>query len=154
MSLGFLTLDILIILIIFFGTLIYAVNAGKKPVVKLLLTVYPALLIFLNLQIGVMSDMTKIGTFLGIYIALYLLLKRNFTAPSTHSGGKKFFDALMLSIASVFTLLTIYYKVLPIETFYELKLPFSGILAQKIPFYITLIVPAFLIMLTNKRDNS
>jgi len=153
MSIGFLTLDIIIILVIFLGTFIYSYNAGKKQIVKFLLAVYPALLIFLNLPFAIETDMTKIGVFIGIYLLSFFLLRRNFTSPSSHSGGKRFLDGLFLSIASLFTLLIIYYKILPLESLYKLKLPFSGFLINKIPFYITMIVPIILIMFTNRRDD-
>jgi hypothetical protein len=153
MSIGFLTLDIIIILVIFIGTFIYSFNAGKKYVIKFLLAVYPALLIFLNLPFSFNDHLTQIGAFVILYIVFYLLLKKNFTAPSIHSGGRKFFDGILISIASVFTLLVIYYKILPLESLYQLSLPFSGFLIQKIPFYITMLIPVVLIFFTNRRDD-
>jgi hypothetical protein len=154
MSIGFLTLDIIIILVIFLGTFIYSYNAGKKQVAKLLLAVYPALLIFLQLPfVGGKDPAMVIGIFVGVYLIIYFLLRRNFTAPSANSGGKKFIDGLFLSISAVFTLLIIYYHVLPISSLYTLKLPFSGFLVEKIPFYITILIPIIFIVFTNKRDN-
>ena len=153
MSLGFLTLDILIILVILIGTFIYSFNAGKKQVVKLLLTFYPTLLIFLNLPIKITDDLTNVLIFIGIYIAIFVLLKKNFTAPPNHSKGRNFIDSLLISIASVFILLTIYYKVVPLESIYTLNLPFSGLLVEKIPFYLTAIIPIIIILITNRRDD-
>lgn len=154
MSIGFLTLDIIIILVLFIGTFIYSYNGGKKQIVKLLLSVYPALLIFLNLNfLDNKDDLVIIGTFIGLYLASFFLLKRNFTAPSSHTGGKKFLDGVLLSVASVFTLLIIYYKILPISSLYELKLPFSGFLIDKIPFYLTVAIPLFILFITNRRDD-
>jgi hypothetical protein len=156
MSIGFLTLDIIIILVILIGTFIYSFNAGKKQIVKFLLSVYPALLIFLNLPTSLVGDkdaIYKIGIFIAIFIVVYLFLKRNFTSPSEHSGGRKFLDSLLISLASVFTLLVIYYHVLPIESLYRLKLPFSGFMVEKFPFYITILIPLLLIIMTNRRDD-
>lgn len=154
MSLGFLTLDIIIILVILLSAFFYSYNAGKKYLVKIILPVFPALLIFLNLPfVEGKDDLIKIGSFVATWILFYFLLRKNFTAPSAHSGGKNFFDSLLLSIASVFTLLVIYYHVLPISHLYELKLPFSGLLIDKIPFYITILVPIILITVTNRRDD-
>jgi hypothetical protein len=153
MSLSFLTLDIIILLVILIGTFIYSFNGGKKQVVKFLLAVYPALLIFLNLPFQIQDNITIIGAFIALYVVCYILLKKNFTAPSAHSASKKFTDSILLSIASVFTLLIIYYKILPLESLYQLRLPFSGFLIDKIPFYITMIIPIILIMITNRRDD-
>jgi hypothetical protein len=78
MSIGFLTLDIIIILVILIGTFIYSFNAGKKQIVKFLLSVYPSLLIFFNLPSKMVDDkeaLYKIGAFMAIYIVVYLLLK-------------------------------------------------------------------------------
>ena len=152
MDFGFLTLDILIIVVLFIGTFIYSFNAGKKAVVKLILAVYPAVLIFKSLPFDLSDSMMIIGAFVILYIIFYFLLKRNFTAPSEYSGGKKFLDSLLISIASVFTLLIIYYKLLPIDEYYALKLPFSGLLIEKLPFYLTLLIPVILISITNKGD--
>ncbi len=154
MSIGFLTLDIIIILIIFIGSFIYSFNAGKKEVVKLIFPIYITLLIFSNLKFSALKDnTTMILTFVVIYLILMFLLRKNFTAPSNHSGSRKFFDSLFISIAAVFMLLVIYYKILPISEFYNLKLPFSGFLIQKIPSYISLLVPIFAIFITNRRDD-
>lgn len=153
MDFGFLTLDIIIILVILLGTFFYSYNAGKKYAVKFLLAAYPALLIFLNLPFDIKDSTTLILIFVAVYVLSYMLLKKNFTSPSAHSGGRKFLDSLLISIASVFTLLVIYFKVLPISDFYVLKLPFSGFLIDSIPFYITILIPIVLIFITNRRDD-
>ena len=154
MSLGFLTLDIIIILVILVAAFFYSYNSGKKYLVKCILSVFPALLIYQALPfVTGKDDIIKIGVFVVAWIVFYFLLKKNFTAPSVHSGGKKFFDSFLLAISSVFMLLIIYYHILPISSLYELKLPFSGFLIEKIPFYITIIIPVLLISFTNRRDD-
>lgn len=151
---SFLTLDIIIILVILIAAFIYSYNAGKKYLVKCILSVFPALLVYQSLPfVNGKDDMIKIGIFVVAWIIFYFLLKKNLTAPSEHSGGKRFFDSLLLAIASVFTVLVIYYHVLPISSLYSLKLPFSGFLVEKIPFYITILIPILIIKLTNRRDD-
>jgi hypothetical protein len=152
MSLGFLTLDIIIILVLFIGTFLFTFTSGKKKVVKFMLAIYPALLIFNNLPFEINDSLTKIGAFIGVYFVVYSLFKKNFTAPSVDSGGRRFLDSTLISIASLFMLLTIYYKVLPIDSLYSLSLPFSDFLIERIPFYITLIIPILIIFSTNRRD--
>jgi hypothetical protein len=150
---GFLTLDIIILLVIFFAAFFYSYNSGKKYLAKCILSIFPALLIFQSLPfLEGKSDWMKIGAFVLAWLIFYFLLKKNFTSPSTHTGGKRFFDSLLLAIASVFMVLIIYYHVLPISSLYEWKLPFSGFWVQKIPFYVTILIPAVLIFFTNKRD--
>jgi len=153
MSLGFLTLDIIFILVLFIGTFIFSFNSGKKNVVKFTLSVYPTILIFSNIPFNPTDSLTKILLFVGIYAVVYFVLKKNFTAPNNHSGGRNFLDSTLISIASIFVLLTIYYKVLPIESLYSLSLPFSGFLIEKIPLYMTLIIPMLIIFITNRRDD-
>lgn len=154
MSFGFLTLDIIIIIVIFAAAFFYSYNSGKKYLVKCVLSVFPALLIYQTLPfVSGKDDLIKIGIFVISWIVFYFLLKKNFTAPSAHSGGKKFLDSFLLAIASIFTLLTIYYHVLPISSLYNLKLPFSGFLIEKIPFYITILIPILIITFTNRRDD-
>lgn len=151
MSIGFLTLDIIIILVIFISTFIFSFTKGKKKVLKLLLSIYPAILIFQNLPFSFKDNLTQILAFVGVFLVFYFILKNNFTAPQ--GNGNRFFESLVASIASVFCLLIIYYRILPLESVYDLRLPFSGFWIQQIPFYITLIIPAALIFLISRKDN-
>lgn len=152
-SIGFLTLDILIIVAIFIAAFFVCFQGGKKKLVKILLPVYPTLLLYPALPIKLDDATAQVVIFAIIYGLMYVLLKKNFTAPSNHSGGRRFLDAFLLSIASVFILLIIYYRVIPFDSVYELKLPFSSYLTDKIPLYITLLVPVAALLITNRRDD-
>lgn len=151
MSLGFLTLDILIILAIFVITFVFSFVSGKRKIIKFLLIVYPSILVFQNLPFAFKDNLTQIGAFVGIFIVFYFLLRNNLTSP--FGGSSKFIGSLMTSIAAVFCLLIIYYKILPLESIFSLKLPFSGFWIQKIPFYITLTIPAVLIAFVSRKED-
>lgn len=151
-SIGFLTLDILIILAIFIVSFFVAFQSGKKQIVKIVLSVYPAILIYTNLPIQTSESLMQILIFLGVYVVTYLIMKKNFTSTSNNDGFRRFMDSFLVSIAAVFTLLIIYYRIIPLESLYQLNLPFSGFLVNSIPFYATLIVPIIAILFTNKKD--
>jgi hypothetical protein len=152
-SIGFLTLDILIILAIFIGAFFVTFQGGKKKIVKIILPVYPTLLLYPALPLNISDATAQVVVFVLIYGLIYVVLRKNFTAPNNHSGGRRFFDATLLSIASVFILLIIYYRIIPLDSLYELKLPFSAYLQTTIPLYVTLLIPIVVLLMTNRRDD-
>ena len=138
---------------IFIGAFFVTFQGGKKKLVKILLPVYPTLLLYPALPLNINDATAQILIFILIYGLMYVVLRKNFTAPNNHSGGRRFIDAFLLSIAAVFTLLIIYYRIIPLDSLYELKLPFSAFLQEKIPFYVTLLIPIIALLLTNRRDD-
>jgi len=153
MNIGFLTLDIIIIIAIIAVLFFLSFYFGKKFLAKLIILFYPTLLIFLNLPyFKPEGDTATIGTFIGLYIVMFLIVRRNATAKKLYSGFRKFTDGLVLSIMFVVQLLTLYYHILPLESLYRITLPFSNFFTETLPLGALLIIPLVGLFVTNISD--
>lgn len=150
-SIGFLTLDILIVLILLVILFFISLTKGESLLARFLLSFYPTTLIFENLPfITLNSDISKIATYITILIVFYILLSSNLTAKRSYTNGKKIFDGIILSLASVTTLLTIYYQILPLEKIYKFTLPVETFFVSTVPYGIWLIIPIIALIISNR----
>lgn len=150
-SIGFLTLDIIIVLILAIILFFISLSKGEYVLARFLLSFYPTTLIFENLPYFTLSTaFSKIVAYAVIMVVFYLLLSKNFTARRSYNKRKKTFDGIILSLASVTTLLTIYYQILPLENVYKFTLPVETFFVSVIPYGIWLIIPIIALVITNK----
>ena len=150
-SIGFLTLDIIIVLILAISLFFLSLSKGEYVLARFLLSFYPTTLIFENLPFVTLNGaFPKIAVYIAILFAFYFLLSKNFTAKRSYKNSKKTFDGIILSLASVATILTIYYQILPLETVYKFTLPVETFFVSVIPYGIWLIVPIIALVITNK----
>ncbi len=152
-SIGFLTLDLIIILAILIACFFVSLIKGEYILARILIAFYPATLIYTYLPyFSPKTAMSQIVTYFLVFIVCYFLLKRNITTSRSYSNGKKFFDALILALATVLTLMTIYYHIIPLDTVREFSLPFSKYLTSIVPFGVWLTVPIIALVITNKHN--
>lgn len=150
-SIGFLTLDILIILGLLVGFFFISMTRGEYVLARIILTFYPATVLFFNLPYFTpRGSIVQIITYASIFIVTHILLSKHFTAKRSYAQGKKIFDACLLSIATVITLLTIYYHVLPLEAVYNFTLPFAYLFTTTLPFGVWLVLPIVLLAIANR----
>lgn len=150
-SVGFITLDILIILAVVIGFFFIGMSKGEHILARIILSFYPATLIYLFLPyINVSGAIAHIATYIAIYFVVHLLLAKNFTAKRAFGGGKKVFDSIVLAITATIVLLTIYYHVLPVADIYQFTLPFSSLFTATLPFGMWMIIPILGLVLSNK----
>jgi len=150
-SIGFLTLDIIIVLILTIALFFLSVSKGEYVLVRFLLSFYPTTLIFENLPFVTLNGaFPKIVVYLIILFAFYFLLSKNLTARRSYKNSKKTFDGVVLSLASVATILTIYYQILPLESVYKFTLPVENFFVSVVPYGIWLILPIVALFITNK----
>jgi hypothetical protein len=150
-SIGFLTLDILLILGLLIGFFFVSMTRGEYVLARIILTFYPATLVYLYLPYFTPIDATmKILTYVILFVVLHLVLGKHFTARRSYAQGKKILDACLLSFATVITLLTIYYHVLPLEALYTFTLPFAYVFTTTLPFGVWLLVPIALLSIANR----
>jgi len=152
-SLGFLTLDIIIILGLVLALFLLSLKFEKKILSKLIIIFYPATLIYTNLPyINPQGVYPQIGTYIGIFALLFFLIKKNATSKRVHSGFRKTLDGIILSVMVVIQWLTLYYLILPLDEAYSFSLPFSSIFTSTVPYGILILIPLVGLFVTNKID--
>ncbi|MFT5179505.1 MAG: hypothetical protein ACI9GH_000031 [Candidatus Paceibacteria bacterium] len=153
-NLAFLTLDVIILIaiaVLFFALSMYA---GKKVLARLILLFYPTTLIFENLPyVSLENIYARIGAWALIFVILFFLLEKNTGAKKLYSGGRKFLDGVILSIAATVIVLVLYYHVLPIGQIYSFSLPFSEFFTSKVPYGVWIAIPLLSFLLTNRSDS-
>ena len=146
---GFLTLDVIILLVLFGVTFFFAFKKSKKSVARAILPFYVATLIYTTLPFKPVEASSKVLIFAVTYVLLIFLMKKSITAVGGIGGGRHFFDSIMLSFAAIFSLFIAYFKIIPIEKIITINFPFSAIILDKIPYYILISIPLILIFLSN-----
>lgn len=146
---GFLTLDVIILLVIFIATFFIAYKKSKRSVARFILPFYVATFIYSTLPFKVAEASGKVLLFLVVYVALIFLMKKSITATGGVGGGRHVLDSVLLSFAAIFSLFIAYYKILPIEKIIQINFPFSGLILTSVPYYALILIPLVLIYLSN-----
>lgn len=153
LSIGFLTLDIIILIAIFVALFAWSLYSGKKVLARFILIFYPATLIFQNFPyISLDTAILKVAAYLLIFIVLYFFLRKNATSKKLYTGGRKMFDGIILSLSGLIIILNVYYHVLPVGELYTFTLPFSKLFTTVLPLGIWYLIPLIGIIATNKDD--
>lgn len=152
-QIGFLTLDVIILLALFFVTFFVAFKKSKKSVARFVIPFYVATLIYTTLPFNVEEATSKLLLFAVVYAALIILMKRSITASSGGYGGRHFFDSLLLALAAIFSLFIAYYKTLPIEEIIKINFPFSALILENVPYYVLISIPLIFIYISNKHQD-
>jgi hypothetical protein len=147
---GFLTLDVIILLVLFGVTFFFAFKKSKKSVARAILPFYVATLIYSTLPFKSVEASSKVLIFAVTYVVLIFLMKKSITAVGGVTGGRHFIDSLLLSFAAIFSLFIAYFKIIPIEKIIKINFPFSAIILDKIPYYILISIPLILVFLSNQ----
>jgi hypothetical protein len=152
-SFAFLTLDLIIILVIFIAGIFISFAKGEYILARFLLTFYPATLFYLNLPfVSLTTSISKIIAYVVIYAAIYYFLKKNFTTGRSYKNSKRMFDSIILALSSVIIIMTIYYHIIPLNTLLDLNLPFSKYLTNTIPLGVWMITPIIALIFTHKHN--
>ncbi len=150
-AIGFLTLDILITLALLVGFFFVSMAKGEYVLARIVLTTYPATLLYFYLPYYEPAGaVAKAATYVVVFVALHFLLAKHFTAKRSYAKGRKVFDAIFLSFATVISLLTLYYHVLPLDAVYTFTLPFAYLFTTTLPFGVWLVIPIVLLMIANR----
>jgi hypothetical protein len=148
-QIGFLTMDLIILIVIFCATFFIAFKKSKKSVARFVLPFYIATLIYPTLPFKAIDATSKILIFLVTYAVLVFLIKKSITAVGAVGGARHFFDALLLSLSAIFSLFIAYYKILPLDKIIKINFPFSAFILTNIPYYILITIPLVLIYISN-----
>lgn len=153
MNIGFLSLDILILIVIFVLLFGYSMKTSKKFLVSLTISIYPALIIFNNFPyVNFESGIPNAIAFILIYVISHVVVYKFLAKKSLHTTSRKVFDYALLSITYIFLLLSISANFVPsLQYLYT----FTGIipnLISKIDPGLMLIIPLLSLFLTSKSD--
>lgn len=152
-QIGFLTLDIIILLVLFLVTFFIAYKKSKKSVARFIITFYIAIFIYSTLPIQTTESSAQILIFLVVYVLLIFLLKRSITAFGGGLGFRHILDSVALSFAAIFSLFIAYYKILPLDSLMKINFPFSALILNNVPYYILIMIPLILIYFSNSHRN-
>lgn len=154
-NVGFLSLDILIILIILALLYLISFKTGKKLLISLILSLYPTILIFGSLpfsKINLEDSSAQAIVFLIFYILMILILRKNIHVKKYYSNHRKFLDYFLLSISYIILIVSVYINsVSSLSSLYN----FSGTITNMvslIPYSISLLIPIIIVLLTNRKD--
>ena len=146
---GFLTLDLIILLVLFIFTFFVAYKKSKKSVARFVLPFYVATLIYSTLPFNTTEASAKIMLFGATWAVLILLMKKSITAVGGARGGRHILDSVLLSFSAIFSLFIAYFKILPIEKLIKINFPFSTFILENVPYYVLITIPLVLIYIAN-----
>ena len=145
------SVDIIIVLVIAIAFFFLSFVRGEYILVRFLLSFYPTTLIFTNLPFVTLNgSITKVVVYAVILIIFFILLSKNMTAGRSYKNSKRTFDAVILSLASVTTLLTIYYHIIPLSSVYSFTLPVERLFTVNVPYGVWLIIPIVALIIANR----
>lgn len=153
MNFGIMSLDIIILLAVFAILLFWSFRRGKKAIVALIITTYPALLIYSYLPYIVLDKpMAQAVGFVVIYIITLIVLWHNVHVKHVHRFLRKITDYSLLTISYMALIISVSANSIPaLQKIYT----FSGFfpeLISRIDYGIILVIPIILVSLTNKTD--
>lgn len=152
-QIGFLTLDVIILLVIFILTFFIAYKKSKKNVARFVIPFYVATFVYTTLPFKASEASAKVLLFLVVYAVLIVLMKRSITAFGGGYGGRHILDSLMLAFSAIFSLFIAYYKILPLDKIIKINFPFSALILEKVPYYILILIPLALIYASNQHSD-
>jgi len=150
---GFISLDILVFLGIIIILSVISFRSGKKPILALILSLYPSLLFFNNLPFIRLTDSTAAALgFVIIYASVIYIIWRNLHVKKLHSISRKLVDYILMSLSFVILLISIQiHSISSLTIIYKFS-PFLTNIVDKIPYGLALAIPLFVILITNKND--
>ena len=153
MNFGILSLDIIILIAVFAILFFLSLRKGKKLVVALILTTYPALLVYSYLPYIILDKpMAKAVGFVVIYILILIVLWHNVHTKHVHSFFRKVLDYGTLIISYMMLVISISANSIPaLQKIYAIGGYFPDLIS-KIDYGVMLIIPIVIILLTNKSD--
>jgi hypothetical protein len=155
MNIGFISLDILILLILIVILIGFSFKSGKKLLTSLIISLYPSILIYQNLPFeffNLNESSAKAIIFVIIYVLANIILWKNIHAKRLHTGLRKIIDYGGLSVIYIFTIISISLNsITSLQTFHTFSDSITNLIT-KVPFWIILIIPIIALLLTNKND--
>lgn len=149
---GFLTLDIVIILVIFIALMVVSFRSGTKFVTQGILTFYIATYIHTHFpQLQNPQPAVYIIGYIIVFALVFFILKHVSRGRKSDETKHRLWESLLLALAGTVLILTLNYVILPVQTLYDFTIPFEEFFTGKIPFNLLLIIPLLLMYVTHLR---
>ncbi len=152
--LGFLTVDIIVLVALFIGLFLITWHTEKRLIISLILSAYPTLLVFKNfpyLKLG--AGLPQAIWFLVIYVVISGITWRCIHMRRVYSHFRKIFDYSVLTLSYLALMISISTHAAPaLQNIYT----FSGIFSrfvESLDFGLILIIPIIAILITSKSDS-
>jgi hypothetical protein len=153
LNLGFISLDIIIFIAIILILLGISFRSGKKPIIALIVSLYPTILFFANIPFITLKDKTTEAiAFIIIYALAIFIIQKHIHVLKIHTLTRKIIDYTLLSISFVFLIISIQINFLPSLVVIYTFSPFLTNLVNQVPYGIALIAPIIIILLTSRKD--
>lgn len=152
-SFGFISLDVILILILIATLILLSYKKGKKNLVSLILAMYPALIVFNNLPF-IKPDSSTSGAFIFIviYIVLFVLARKYIHVKKNHTTSRKWVDSILLTASFVILFLSVYiYAVPALSSFYSFSSQIVDLIAI-LPYGVSILIPIVVLFIVNKKD--
>jgi hypothetical protein len=152
-SLGFISVDVLLIISLLAILIILSYKKGKKILVALILSLYPSILFFYNIPFVEINERgARAVFFIIIYIIFFVLVKKYTHVRKLHTGQRKLTDYSLLAVTYVVLLLSVYVNsVTSLSFIYRFSTSTLEIF-RMIPYGVALIIPIVVLFITNKKD--
>ena len=152
-SIGFISLDIIILLLIFAILFFISFKTGKRKIVSLILAVYPSLLIFEYFPyVSFESGKPEAFSFIIIYLVIFMFIRKHLANRKMNTPIRKLVDYRLLAISYMMLIISVSSnQISSLQNLYT----FTGViplLINNIDFGLLLILPIVLIFLTSKSD--
>ena len=148
-------LDILF-LVVFILITTFVSFRSKSLTISMILSFYPAILIFQTLTTHSFSFIEGIDTFVGkiilfsVLMLVILIVLNGYTTDYARGGDVVFFEAMFLSLAAAILIFTILYHIIPITGEYEFSSILNILFDKSEYLYIQLIAPLVLLFFATR----
>jgi len=150
-GISFITLDLIIILIAIAVFYVLGLKFGKKYLVSILLSLYPALLIFIHFPfIEAKGTYVEILLFVGTAVVISGIFNRVLSIGYGSSGLQAHLHLLLLSIANCILLLVIYTKYITGPLPYVFSGTITDFILETIPYGVTLMIPILVLLIAGR----
>jgi hypothetical protein len=146
---GFLSIDLIILLVLFAFTFFVAFKKSKNIVARFIIPFYVTTFIYSALPFETTEAASQVLMFFVTYGVLVFLMKKSITSTTGNGDFRHFIDSAILSFAAIFSLFIAYYKVIPIDGLIKINFPFSAFILENIPYYVLIMIPLVLIYISN-----
>jgi len=154
------SIDVFVIAALFAALFAYTLYHGKESIITLILSLYVALLVFIHFPYKerfllftetemqhLISNALIFGVFVIVSYLAFAPLLRNRYAGHTR---KRWFEALLLSAATIALLIAFSYHVLPIASLYTFGEQIAGLFAPSQLFFWWLVAPVAVLLLVGR----
>ena len=151
-SIGFLTLDVIIVIVLALIFFFWGILRGGKNLTISIISIYITSIIYSYPPFPFSTNSSiRLVVFFGLTTIVYFLIRKNI--KMSRSVGKKPFTNLLLTLGTLILLFTLYYHVLPINDLYSFTLPFESLFVSLIPTGLLFLIPVLVLFFVSKKTD-